>query len=230
GPMPLHRASRSQVAALRTFAACEVESTAPDAGNMGGGCGYAGGGAGCSSWKQAPASSAAPTTSPMAERWMVIGSRFERASARPGRNAQRLLRGRTPHRARRRFCGAHLRYFRGFARARHLHEPRSMPACHSGVPVLECACSLSKDYHRTVDELRQSEARYRNILETASVGVWTLSTDGTTTFMNRLMASMLGHEPAALIGERACSLLADGSCKMLWDQLQSSFDSSRRVE
>ncbi len=48
--------------------------------------------------------------------------------------------------------------------------------------------------------------------------------------MNRLMASMLGHEPAALIGERACSLLADGSCKMLWDQLQSSFDSSRRVE
>lgn len=40
--------------------------------------------------------------------------------------------------------------------------------------------------------LRTSEARYRTIVETAQEGIWTLDTDGRTTYLNQRMAEMLG--------------------------------------
>jgi PAS domain S-box-containing protein len=58
--------------------------------------------------------------------------------------------------------------------------------------------------------LRASEARHRRILETASEGVWTIDADGTTTFVNRSLAEMLGTPARALIGRPAHELLAPG--------------------
>ncbi len=50
------------------------------------------------------------------------------------------------------------------------------------------------------DELRSSEQRYREIVETTSEGVWMLDADHRTTFVNRRMAEMLGYEIEELLG------------------------------
>ncbi|HEU4412923.1 MAG TPA: ATP-binding protein [Polyangiaceae bacterium] len=48
--------------------------------------------------------------------------------------------------------------------------------------------------------LRESEAKYREIVETAQEGVWLSDGRGVTTYANRRMAEMLGYEPEALRG------------------------------
>ncbi|MEA2764833.1 MAG: hypothetical protein QOK07_1237 [Gemmatimonadaceae bacterium] len=59
------------------------------------------------------------------------------------------------------------------------------------VPVL-----LSK----AQDALRTSELRYRQIVEIANEGIWTIDENSATTFMNGRMAGMLGYSPEEVIG------------------------------
>jgi two-component system sensor histidine kinase/response regulator len=61
----------------------------------------------------------------------------------------------------------------------------------SGTPVLLA---------NALEALRESEARYRYIVETTNEGVWLLDAEHKTTFMNRRMAQMLGCEPDMGIG------------------------------
>jgi diguanylate cyclase (GGDEF)-like protein/PAS domain S-box-containing protein len=54
---------------------------------------------------------------------------------------------------------------------------------------------------RTVEALRASEARYRQIVETAFEGVWVIDSNNKTTFVNQRMADMLGYAPAEMVGK-----------------------------
>ncbi len=56
---------------------------------------------------------------------------------------------------------------------------------------------------RSLEELRESELRYRRIVETASEGIWTLDASYRTTFMNRRMGEMLGYTPEETLGRPA---------------------------
>jgi|GEM_PF-1245954 len=49
--------------------------------------------------------------------------------------------------------------------------------------------------------LRQSEARYRQIVETAEEGIWLIDADNKTSFVNRKFADMVGYTPDMLIGK-----------------------------
>jgi two-component system, cell cycle sensor histidine kinase and response regulator CckA len=49
--------------------------------------------------------------------------------------------------------------------------------------------------------LRESEERYRRIIETTNEGVWLLNEAGKTTFVNRRMSTLLGY-PAAELGQQ----------------------------
>lgn len=49
--------------------------------------------------------------------------------------------------------------------------------------------------------LRESEARFRRMVETAQEGVWVVDADGATTFANDRMAGMLGTTTDELVGE-----------------------------
>jgi PAS domain S-box-containing protein len=51
-----------------------------------------------------------------------------------------------------------------------------------------------------VESLRESEARYRRIVDTASEGIWVLGPDFLTTFANDSMAEMLGYSAGEMIG------------------------------
>jgi diguanylate cyclase (GGDEF)-like protein/PAS domain S-box-containing protein len=48
---------------------------------------------------------------------------------------------------------------------------------------------------------RESEDRYRVIVETTSQGVWTIDAAHRTTFANRVMAEMLGYQPGEMLGK-----------------------------
>ncbi len=50
--------------------------------------------------------------------------------------------------------------------------------------------------------LRESEERYRRIVETANEGVWAMDSDCVTTYVNRRMADMLGYRPEEMVGRR----------------------------
>ena len=48
--------------------------------------------------------------------------------------------------------------------------------------------------------IRESEIRYRRIVETTNEGVWLLDSTLLTAYVNRQMAEMLGYEPAEMVG------------------------------
>lgn len=50
------------------------------------------------------------------------------------------------------------------------------------------------------ERLRQSEAKYRRIVETASEGIWIIDVDNNTTYVNQQMAYMLGYSVAEMMG------------------------------
>ena len=52
------------------------------------------------------------------------------------------------------------------------------------------------------EKLRQSEQRYRRLVDTASEGIWELDEQYTTTLVNRRMAEMLGYEPQEMMGRK----------------------------
>ena len=47
---------------------------------------------------------------------------------------------------------------------------------------------------------RESEAKYRRIVDTANEGIWVLGSDTLTTFVNVQMAQMLGYPPGEILG------------------------------
>jgi PAS domain S-box-containing protein len=51
------------------------------------------------------------------------------------------------------------------------------------------------------EALRESEERYRRIIETANEGVWFIDADNITTFVNQNMADMLGYTEAEMRGK-----------------------------
>lgn len=53
---------------------------------------------------------------------------------------------------------------------------------------------------RMKEALRDSEARYRQIVETANEGIWTIDEDSVTTYANQRMADLLGYRPEEMEG------------------------------
>jgi PAS domain S-box-containing protein/excisionase family DNA binding protein len=54
---------------------------------------------------------------------------------------------------------------------------------------------------RAEEQVRQSEERYRRIVETAQEGIWQVDAAGSTTFVNARMAEMLGYHPEEMAGQ-----------------------------
>ncbi len=65
------------------------------------------------------------------------------------------------------------------------------------------------------EKLRQSEQRYRRLVDTASEGIWELDEQYTTTLVNRRMAEMLGYEPAEMVGKSVVEFLFEDDLELL---------------
>jgi PAS domain S-box-containing protein len=55
--------------------------------------------------------------------------------------------------------------------------------------------------------LRESEERYRRIVETANEGIWVFDDSFRTTYVNQRVGAMLGYEPAEMLGRPAADFL-----------------------
>ena len=60
---------------------------------------------------------------------------------------------------------------------------------------------------RAEEERRESEAKYRRIVDTANEGIWSLGPDKMTTFVNTKMAEMLGYSREEMIGRLASDFM-----------------------
>jgi PAS domain S-box-containing protein len=58
-------------------------------------------------------------------------------------------------------------------------------------------------------ELRESEARFRRIVETSQEGIWHIDAEGRTVYANQRLAEMLGYRPEELIGRDAFELVPE---------------------
>jgi len=67
--------------------------------------------------------------------------------------------------------------------------------------------------------LRQSEAKYRQLVETLQEGVIRISTDAEITFANAKMAEMLGYAPEEMLGRNLYSIVASNSVVPMQERL-----------
>jgi len=65
--------------------------------------------------------------------------------------------------------------------------------------TLELAQEM-ESHLRDARALRESEARFRQLIEVMGDGLWVLDSEGRTTFVNRRMAEMLGYEVQDMLG------------------------------
>ncbi len=66
--------------------------------------------------------------------------------------------------------------------------------------LLERSIRYAVEHARTLEALRASENKYRQIIETAREGVWTVDPDARTTYVNQRMAEMLGYTVEEMLG------------------------------
>jgi PAS domain S-box-containing protein len=62
---------------------------------------------------------------------------------------------------------------------------------------------------RVEDALRESEQRFRSMVETTLAGIWAIDDEGRTTFVNACMAEMLGYEPEEMLGQPALAFMLE---------------------
>ncbi|MCX7045455.1 MAG: PAS domain S-box protein [Candidatus Sumerlaeota bacterium] len=65
-----------------------------------------------------------------------------------------------------------------------------------------------KSKEQLLQALRDSEAQYRRIVETALEGIWTVDKDFRITFVNQRMAQLLGYGTEEIVGQPVASFMA----------------------
>ena len=63
--------------------------------------------------------------------------------------------------------------------------------------------------HRVEGKLKESEEKFRRIVETAREGIWVLDTEDWTTYVNKRMAEMLGYREDEMIGKKPFDFLIE---------------------
>ncbi len=76
------------------------------------------------------------------------------------------------------------------------------------------------DRKRAEEALRQSEQKYRLVVESLSEGIWVFDPDARTSFVNPRMAEMLGYTPEEMIGRSVHSFLPPSCSAGMRDRLR----------
>jgi PAS domain S-box-containing protein len=109
--------------------------------------------------------------------------------------------------------GEHIDYYetkRLTKRAGSVSVSLTLFALRDGVGEIIGAASIAHDISRQVaaqDELRRSEGRHRQILESTHEGVWRVNTDTLTDYVNPSMAKMLGYTVEEMLGRPLADFL-----------------------
>ena len=77
------------------------------------------------------------------------------------------------------------------------------------------------------EALKQSEQKYRLVVESLSEGIWVIDRDACTSFVNPRMAEMLGYSPGEMIGRSVHSFLPASGWAAMQDRLKRRRDGTR---
>ncbi|KAF5044542.1 Adaptive-response sensory-kinase SasA [anaerobic digester metagenome] len=83
------------------------------------------------------------------------------------------------------------------------------------------------DRKNAEEALRQSEQKYRLVVESLSEGIWVLDPDACTSFVNPRMAEMLGYAPEEMIGRSIHSFIPAAHTATMEDRLRFRRDGAR---
>jgi two-component system cell cycle sensor histidine kinase/response regulator CckA len=89
--------------------------------------------------------------------------------------------------------------------ATHLFTPERVQL----LKMLLAQAAVALENARVYEALRESEAKYRRIVDTANEGIWLLGADGRTAFVNERMAAMLGYSPEEMVGRRPVEFMPE---------------------
>ncbi|MBI5304955.1 MAG: diguanylate cyclase [Chloroflexi bacterium] len=87
-------------------------------------------------------------------------------------------------------------------------------------------------YRRHIElQLKESEEKYRRIVETAQEGIWIVDAAGNTSFVNRKMAEMLGYSVEEMLGAPSRDLTdADGHAGLIAPAAPNEADGAEQRE
>ena len=68
----------------------------------------------------------------------------------------------------------------------------------------------TESHRRDARALRESEARFRHLVDVMGEGMWVVDPQGMTTFVNRRMAEMLGYAPEEMVGRSLTDFMFEG--------------------
>ena len=88
-------------------------------------------------------------------------------------------------------------------------EVFSGPIDFRGRTLLHSIVQDVTERNRAARALEESEARYRQIVDTAQEGIWTIDSAANTTFVNRRMAEMLGYAPEEMLGRPLLAFMTE---------------------
>ena len=71
------------------------------------------------------------------------------------------------------------------------------------------------EIRKVQNDLAESEARYRQLVELAQEGIWAIDNDLNTTFVNPRMAQMLGCSQSEMLGRNLVNFLDKGTVEMI---------------
>ncbi|NTU60371.1 MAG: PAS domain S-box protein, partial [Deltaproteobacteria bacterium] len=86
-------------------------------------------------------------------------------------------------------------------------ELHPSPIVGDGRELLYCIVHDVTDRRQAEEGLRESERKYRNLVELAQEGIWAIDADAATTFVNPRMAAILGYEPEEMLGRSLFSFM-----------------------
>ena len=102
----------------------------------------------------------------------------------------------------------------------------------ASVGLAQSARRRAHDAEAAQAALRESEARFRNIVTTAREGIWTLDFEGRTTYVNPRMSEMLGFTSEEIVG-RSLEDFTDEedrrTTKKIIERLRAGIEESRDV-
>jgi PAS domain S-box-containing protein len=87
--------------------------------------------------------------------------------------------------------------------------------------ALRRAREAAEQTERRSQELQDSEARFRRIVETSQEGIWQVDAEGQTVYANQRLADMLGYPPGEMIGRSAFDFVSAedlGRAREAWER------------
>ncbi|WAW09461.1 EAL domain-containing protein [Oxalobacter vibrioformis] len=112
----------------------------------------------------------------------------------------------------------------------YLRKPSSTEELLSSIKNVLDARALESRHQQMAWQLECSEKMYRNLVDNAPDIIFTISHDGTITYINQRVTTILGYPPSELIGKPYSTLISNDDLNRAQALFSSKYKSTRHIE